>query len=80
MAGSNWTDSQVFKLINVWGDEDIQKQLKGSKRNKHVYENMSHSLRVNGIEKSSEQCRTKVKKLQQKFKKIKDNHNRTGNN
>ena len=80
MAGSNLTDSQVFKLIDVWGDEDIQEQLEGSKRNKHVYERMSHSLCVNGIEKSGEQCRTKVKKLRQEFKKIKDNHNQTGKN
>ena len=62
------------------GDEDTQEQQEGSKRNKHVYERMSHSFRVNGIEKSSEQCRTKVKKLRQEFKKITDNHNQTENN
>ena len=81
MAGSisNSTDSQVFKLIDVWGDENIQEQLEGSKRNEHVYERISNSLCVNRIEKSNEQCRTKVKKLRQEFKKIKDNPNQTGN-
>ena len=81
MAGSfsNWTDSQVLKLIDVWGDEDIQEQLEGSKRNKHVYERISDVLRVYGIEKSGEQCHTEVKKLRLEFKKIKDNHNQTGN-
>ena len=43
-ASCNWTDSQVFKLIGVWGDEDIQEQLEGSKRNKHVYERMANSV------------------------------------
>ena len=78
-ASCNWTDSQVFKLIGVWGDEDIQEQLEGSKRNKHVYERMAKTLRVYGIEKSGEQCRTKVKKLRQEYKRIKDDHKETGN-
>lgn len=78
-ASSNWTDSQVFKLIGVWGDEDIQEQLEGSKRNKHVYKSMAETLCVYGIEKTGEQCRTKVKKLRQEYKKIKDDHKETGN-
>ena len=57
----HWTDGQVFRLIEAWGDEDIQEQLEGSKRNKH--ERMAESLLIYGIEKSGEQCRTKVKKL-----------------
>ena len=69
-ASSNWTDAQVFKLIDAWGDEDIQEQLEGSKRNKHVYERMAEALRTYGIEKSGEQCRTKVKKLRQEYKKM----------
>ena len=78
-SSSNWTDAQVFKLIDAWGDEDIQEQLEGSKRNKHVYEKMATTLRTYGIEKSGEQCRTKVKKLRQEYKKIKDEHRETGN-
>ena len=77
---AHWTDGQVFRLIEAWGDEDIQEQLEGSKRNKHVYERMAESLLVYGIEKSGEQCRTKVKKLRQEYKKIRDDHKQTGNN
>ena len=44
-----------------------------------MYERMSDSLHVYGIKKRGEQCCTKVKKLRQEFKKIKDNHNQTGN-
>lgn len=35
-------------------------------------------LAKEGVIKSGEQCRTKVKKLRQDYKKIKDNHNYTG--
>ena len=75
---SNWTDKDVFKLIQVWSEEGIQKQLEGARQNKHVYEKLSRKLVTYGIEKSGKQCRNKVKKLRQEYKKIKDKHNQTG--
>ena len=75
---ANWTDREVFRLIDCWSEEGIQEQLEGSRRNKHVYDKLSRSLAEHDIEKTGEQCRTKVKKLRQEYKKIKDNHNLTG--
>jgi len=75
----NWTDSEVFLLISCWGEEGIQEQLEGCKRNKHIYERLSTLLAEHGVHKSGEQCRTKVKKLRQEYKKIKDNNKGTGN-
>ena len=75
---ANWTDREVFRLIDCWSEEGIQEQLEGSRRNKHVYDKLSRSLAEHDIEKTGEQCRTKVKKLRQECKKIKDNHNLTG--
>ena len=66
-----------FKLIQVWGEERIQEQFEGPKQNKHVYEKLSRTLATYRIEKSGEQCRTKVIKLQQEYKKIKDKHSQT---
>ena len=62
----------------IWGEEGIQEQLQGSKRNKHVYEKLSSELAKHGIVKNGEQCRGKIKKLRQEYKKLKDNHNLTG--
>lgn len=82
LSGTNmattWSDADVFKLIELWGEQGIQEQLEGSKRNKHVYARLSSELAKQGIEKSGEQCRCKVKKLRQEYKKIKDAHNETG--
>ena len=75
---ATWTDAETLKLIEQWGKQGIQEQLEGSKRNKHVYEKLSSALTKEGVIKSGEQCRTKVKKLRQDYKKIKDNHNQTG--
>ena len=58
----NWTDAEVFQLISCWAEEGIQEQLEGCKHNKHVYERLSRSLAAEyNIEKTGEQCRTKVK-------------------
>ena len=43
-----------------------------------MYGKLSDALAKEGITKSGEQCRTKVKKLRQDYKKIKDKHNVTG--
>ena len=40
MAVANWSDSEVITLIELWGEEGIQEQLEGAKRNKHVYEKL----------------------------------------
>ena len=77
-ASCSWTDTEVLKLIALWGEQAIQEQLEGSKRNKHVYEKLSRQLAEHGFEKSGEQCRCKVKKLRQEYKKIKDGHGKTG--
>ena len=38
---ANWSDSEVSTLIELWGEEDVKEQLKGAKRNKHVYEKIA---------------------------------------
>ena len=74
----NWTDAEVFQLISCWAEEGIQEQLEGCKHNKHIYERLSRNVAEHNIEKTGEQCRTKVKKLCQEYKKIKDKQNLTG--
>jgi len=76
MASVNWTDN---KLIEIWGEEDIQEQLETTKRSKHVYDRMAEQLHAHGIDKNGEQVRSKVKKLWQEYKKIRDGHKETGN-
>ena len=44
-----------------------------------MYESMAEELRIYGIVKTGEQCCSKVKKLRQGFKKVKDKNRGTGN-
>jgi len=77
-AYTNWTDEEVFQLIQVWSEEGMQEHLEGAKRNKHIYKQLAEELTVYRIEKTGDQCHTKVKKLCQECKKIADKHKETG--
>ena len=75
-----WTDNETFKLIEIWGDETIQEQLEGCKRNKDVYEKISKFMFEAGYDRTGTQCREKIKKLKVDYRKVKDKNKQTGNN
>ena len=76
---SIWKDEEVYKLIELWGDDVIQSQLEGCKHNREVYEKISKSMKEAGYNKSSDQCRDKAKKLKADYRKTKDKNKETGN-
>ena len=78
MAGVTWTDEEIIKLIQIWGEEEIQAQLEGCTRNMHVYEKIARELRDMGYDRTAIQCQEKIKKLKGEYKKIKDNNDETG--
>ena len=61
-----------------WSEDSIQAMLEGSKRNKDVYRKISQEMEAAGFSNTSEQCNSKMKKLCYEYKKIKDNHGKTG--
>ena len=77
MAGT-WKDEEVFALIEIWGDDVVQAQLEGCKRNKLVYERISKTMAEMGYERTADQCREKSKKLKMEYRKTKDKHSKTG--
>ena len=75
---SAWSEEEVSKLIDLWGDDVIQAQLEGCKRNKEVFEKILRGMTEAGYQRSATQCREKVKKLRADYKRIKDNNNLSG--
>ncbi|XP_052408638.1 uncharacterized protein LOC127953431 [Carassius gibelio] len=73
-----WTDEEVQALLSVFSEEDIQRELETATRNEKVYLRMSSRLCELGIVHTGKQCREKLKKLKQDYKKIKDHNNRSG--
>ena len=77
---ASWTDTEVYRLIDLWSDSDIQSQLEGCKKNRDIYEKYRKKLHDAGFNRNAVQCRDKIKKLKGEYRKIKDHNNETGNN
>ena len=73
-----WRDSEVDALINVWSNETIQTQLRGSYRNEPIYRKIEEKLRKRGIVRGWKQCRDKLKALKKTYKDILDKLRRSG--
>lgn len=78
--GSTWDDEEVLALINIWADERIQQELDSCSRKKPVFQKISNKLSAMGYTRSHQQIREKIKQLKKKYKKVKDNNNRSGQN
>ena len=75
---ANWNDMETFKLVEIWGEEEIQALLEGCTRNKAVYEKIARGMVEAGYQRTGVQCRDKMKKLKSEYKKVKDNNTETG--
>lgn len=74
-----WTDAETFKLIELWGDQSVQEELEGCKKNSKVFSRLSDQMRTAGYERTLAQCRDKIKKLKGDYRKVKDANKQTGN-
>lgn len=74
----NWSHEETRALIAVWSEEKIQRDLRGSVRNEKVYREVAGRLTAMGMNRSAKQCRQKIKKLKQEYRKIKINTERSG--
>ena len=52
---------ETLKLIEIWGDDNIQSQLEGCHRNRKVYVRISRRMNESLFERTFEQCREKIK-------------------
>ncbi|XP_056444798.1 uncharacterized protein zgc:113263 isoform X1 [Gadus chalcogrammus] len=73
---SLWSDEETLALMAVWGEEEVQRALRGAVHNGHVYAEISERMRGRGHGKSQEQCRWKVKALRAHFRQCYDRKKR----
>ena len=69
---------ETFKLIEIWGDDAVQAQLEGCRRNQEVFTKVAAALAEAGYHKTVQQCREKVKKLKLEYRRNKDKRRKTG--
>ena len=56
--------------VEIWGDDEIQAQLEGCKQNQDVFAKISSELSKEGYERTTQQCRDKIKKLKVDYRKL----------
>ena len=54
-----WTNEEIVKLIDIWGDEAIQAMLEGSRRNKDVFVKISKEMKAAGYSKTLSNTRAR---------------------
>ena len=74
---TTWSRDEILILIEVWGDDIIQAQLNGCKRNQDIFDKISSALLETGFVRSGSQCRDKTKKLRGEYHKVKDKRDKT---
>ncbi|KAM9495770.1 1-aminocyclopropane-1-carboxylate synthase-like protein 1 isoform 1-T3 [Clarias gariepinus] len=71
--GSNWSEPEVVELLQLWSDESIQLELESCLRNQHVFNRIAVALHDQGIYRTADQCREKIKKLKLDYRRMKEN-------
>ena len=67
---SLWTLEETKALIAVWGQANVQSQLDSVVRNRTIYQRIAKELADLGLNKTWEQCKTKIKNMTQKYNKV----------
>ena len=76
--GQTWTHEVILALIRIWSDSAVQSRLDGASRTADIWGDVAGRLRAAGFDRTSKQCKDKMKNLKQYYKDLKDGHNRSG--
>ena len=69
-ADTGWSNEETGALLGIWGAADVQSQLDGVVRNKTIYQRIATAHGLVSYERTWQQCKTKIKNMVQKYKKV----------
>ena len=67
---AGWSAEETRELITMWGQENVQSQLDTVARNRVIFKNIVKELGKIGYARTWQQCRTKIKNLTQRYRKV----------
>ncbi|KAJ7338491.1 hypothetical protein JRQ81_012385 [Phrynocephalus forsythii] len=70
--GNNWAYMEVIDLLDIWGEEKMQKLLQSSYRNMDTFQVIASEMAKRGHKRTAQECRTKTKTMRRDYKKAKD--------
>ncbi|XP_070407752.1 uncharacterized protein [Nothobranchius furzeri] len=78
-SNSFWSNADLQTFLTIIGDSNIQAELDGMIRNEKVFKEVSQRMAAEGFQRTSEQCRAKLKTIKAHYRKVKDSNGRSGN-
>ncbi|XP_024143238.1 trihelix transcription factor GT-3a [Oryzias melastigma] len=76
--GALWSRVEVEFLLEIWADDTIQDELDKTHKNSKIYSKIRDVLNSRGFNRTTEQCRDKIKKMRCQYLKIRDALRRSG--
>ncbi|EMP40072.1 hypothetical protein UY3_02703 [Chelonia mydas] len=73
-----WSTEEVMDLIAVWGEESVKAELQSSRRNAEIYAKLARGMGEKGYTRDTQQCRMKIKELQQVYRKTREANSHSG--
>lgn len=62
-----WSDQETRTLLDIWGEDTVQVTLRGSLKNRHVFEYISEKMNDSGFMRTTDQCYSRIKRLKYGF-------------
>lgn len=62
-----WSEQETRTLLEIWGEDPVQLTLKGSQKNRHVFDYISDKMSNRGYIRTTDQCYSRIKRLKHGF-------------
>ena len=78
----NWMDIEIRYLLTVWKDHFPVSKRNNSSAWENIAKELNQLLKDQGLSsfRTGSQCKSKIKNLEDEFKRVKDHNNKSGNN
>ncbi|XP_074554138.1 uncharacterized protein LOC141810457 isoform X2 [Halichoeres trimaculatus] len=73
-----WSDKETIILLELWGDQQVQKSMRRYPHNGHIFTEISEKLSANGYSRSPDQCHTRIKRLKANYRQCRENMSLSG--
>lgn len=62
-----WSEQETRNLLEIWGEDPVQMTLKGSQKNRHIFDYISEKMSHRGFVRTTDQCYSRIKRLKYGF-------------
>ncbi|XP_062978411.1 myb/SANT-like DNA-binding domain-containing protein 7 [Elgaria multicarinata webbii] len=78
--GVSWRHKETLDLLDIWGEQKIQDQLRSSHRNIDFFEYIAQEMAARGHRRTAVECRSKTKVMRLEYKRVIGHNSRPGSN